>query len=491
MTGSVEAGARTVGSARGPLGRLPLRYLAVDGGGGSHLFAALAGADPWMKRVASPRHANLLVVVEPVTQKLAPALVEVARAIPRPGRGVVIGDQPAAAADDGVLVRLEEVLPGIQRLPAGGLEAVVAAARSSFAAGGLRVPPEPAFAPETIALPGRDARELATEPAVLSLGPIQPLTAGPLRLLLVCDGEQVVSAQVDAGYAHRRLADRMARTSHTEAARLAASLDPLAPLAGRLAYIRAVERLQRWEAPAAVGAAREAVLSLERAHSHLWWLVRFLHIIELVPLAERAATLAHGLADVLQHWSGASYAWLVPGAAPPPLQDAGAARVTHIAAAIVRLRRQLDGDRLLGLRTNGIGVLPPASLTSAGASGPARLASDGRPGDVRARLLTRLDCAAADLEGAADVAGSEAVGAGDAMRWDVPAGEANAGVDGPRGRIGLRLVSGGGTGPSQVEWQRPSAVLLGLLAEALAGQKLADAEVIVASLDLSMAEADG
>jgi NADH:ubiquinone oxidoreductase subunit D len=37
----------------------------------------------------------------------------------------------------------------------------------------------------------------------------------------------------------------------------------------------------------------------------------------------------------------------------------------------------------------------------------------------------------------------------------------------------------------------PSAALLGLIPELLAGQKLADAEMIVASLDLAMAEADG
>jgi len=36
-----------------------------------------------------------------------------------------------------------------------------------------------------------------------------------------------------------------------------------------------------------------------------------------------------------------------------------------------------------------------------------------------------------------------------------------------------------------------SAALLALVPELLAGQKLADAEVIVASLDLAMAEADG
>jgi NADH-quinone oxidoreductase subunit D len=64
-------------------------------------------------------------------------------------------------------------------------------------------------------------------------------------------------------------------------------------------------------------------------------------------------------------------------------------------------------------------------------------------------------------------------------------------VEGPRGVLGVYIVSSGGERPNQVQWQRPSASLLPLLPEILAGQKLVDAEVIIASLDLAIAEADG
>lgn len=491
MIGSAEAGLRSAANALRLRARPQLRYLAVDGGSGAHLLEALADTDPRLERAASPRHANLLVVTEPVNQKLAPALVEVARALPRPRHGIVIGDEPASAPGDGALVRAEELLPGIRRLPAGTAQAVAAAMRIAFTESEIGVPPESGLEPETIALPGRRELEIATEPIVFSLGPIQPFTAGPLRLLLVCDGEQVRTARVDAGYAHRRLACRMMRTSHVEAARLAESLDPLAPLAGRLTYVRAVERLQRWEAPDALTAAREATLGLERAHNHLWWLARFLRVVALGPLVARAAELAQQVAAVMRDWPGATPGWLVPGAAPPALPGDAAARLGHVVLAVVRLHEQLRGNRLLGLRTNGIGVVAFAQVARAGVTGPARSASDGRPGDVRTRLLTRLELATADLERAAHAAARGAVGTNDAIRWSAPAGEAEAEVEGPRGRIGLRLVSDGGDGPSRVAWRRPSAALLDLLPDALPGQKLADVELFVASLDLSMAEADG
>ncbi len=72
-----------------------------------------------------------------------------------------------------------------------------------------------------------------------------------------------------------------------------------------------------------------------------------------------------------------------------------------------------------------------------------------------------------------------------------PTGEAHATVEGPRGTIGIHIASSGGEKPVNVQWQRPSAMLLPLLPEILGGQLLADAEVIVASLGLAMAEADG
>ena len=74
-------------------------------------------------------------------------------------------------------------------------------------------------------------------------------------------------------------------------------------------------------------------------------------------------------------------------------------------------------------------------------------------------------------------------------QWSAPPGKTEVAIAGPRGHLGLSLASDGEG--LQVAWRRPSAVLLGLLPELLAGQKLADAEVIIASLDLAMAEADG
>ena len=258
------------------LARQQRRYLAVDGGAGAQLLASLAGHDPRLVPAASPRHADVLIVVEPISRKLAPAVAEVLRAMPRPARALLIGGEEGMdrfpRAD---VFRMEDLLTGTRRVVHPSPEAVLEAALDPAHDLELALIDAPALEPTTIPLPRKQEREIATELAVLSLGPIQPWTAGPLRLLVVCDGEQLLSAQVEAGYSHRGIAAAMAEADWQAAADLACDLDPLAPVAGRLAYVLALEVLQGWQAPEPLVRAREAALAEERAQNHLWWLVRF------------------------------------------------------------------------------------------------------------------------------------------------------------------------------------------------------------------------
>lgn len=489
MTGSLEAPTQARPRAR-PARRL-CRYVAVDGGDGAHLLAALAGADPRLHPAGSPRHADLLIVVEPVARRLASALAEIARALPRPARALVVGEPGPDRFPHADLIRVEELLPGARRIPHHALTAVVDAALDPARADGLTVAGAPPLDATMLPLPSKQEREIATELAVLSLGPVQPFITGPLRLLLACDGEQVLTVRVEGGYARRGIDEAMTGVTWREAADLAGALDPPAPVTGRLAYVRAMERLQGHEPPAPVTACRDAALALERARNHLWWLVRFVGLLDCAVVATPARGVAAALDEALPEvWDAPPEAWISPGGGVPPARTGAAAALARIAQDAATLAERVARDRLLGLRTRGVGVLDAARLRAAEVSGPVRRANERDAGDADARLRTRLAAAADDLRGAAALltAGAEPHRA---PVWDVPAGEACVAVEGPRGRIGVRLTSEGGNGPARVVWQRPSAALLTLVPEALAGQKLADAETILASLDLSMAEADG
>ena len=70
-------------------------YFAIDGGTGAHLLADLAGRNPYLQPVSSPRHADLLIIVGPVSNKLVPSLVAIAKSLPHPARALLLNTSNA------------------------------------------------------------------------------------------------------------------------------------------------------------------------------------------------------------------------------------------------------------------------------------------------------------------------------------------------------------------------------------------------------------
>jgi NADH:ubiquinone oxidoreductase subunit D len=476
---------------------MPHLYCAIDGGSGAHLLTALAGRDPYVRQVASPRHANLLIIVEPINQKLLPAVIEVAKALPRPAHALLVrtGENELDQFPGRESTSLEENLPGSRQITANSPGTVLAAVLHAGQWAELILLARSESQEETIQLPPKEEQEMATELAVLSLGPIQPFTVGPLRLFLICDGEQVVSARVESGYTYRGIAQAMMQAEWQRGLVLARALDPLAPLVCQLAYTRALEQLQGWLPPVQMTMLREAAVALERVQNVLWWGARFMRLLDDAFLTERF----YGLATALDErrsllWQEPPKIWIAP---QQNLTSYGVGRseamnhLGQILRGVEALRKNVEQNRWLTLRTRDIGVLSAQRLHRAGVSGPVLRASERGNGDVQSRLVARLDVTVDDLERAIEVLVAREVSSAHGAEWQVSVGETSVIVQGPRGDIGLHVVSDGGERPAHIEWQRPSAALLPLLPEILAGQKLTDAETIVASLDLAMAEADG
>jgi hypothetical protein len=322
LTGSAETAQRPALPWLSRLFPIHCRYVAVDGGAGAHLLAELAGLQysmGYLTPADSPRHANLLMVIGPVTKRLRPAIVHLAKALPRPSGALVIRNPHLEGLTFEELVRPEELLPGSLQVEGTSASQVARAALEAGRQEGLQVAPDAGPEPHTVSLPSREEQEIATEMAVLSLGPVNPFVAGPLGLFLVCDGEQVARAEVESGYAHRGIADAMAKSGWQAAADLAGALDPLAPLACRLAYIRALERLQGHEPPPAVADSRKAAVALERVKNYLWWAVRFFRILGASFFAHRLWELARAVSALTDSvWERPVLEWAAPqgGAAP-------------------------------------------------------------------------------------------------------------------------------------------------------------------------------
>jgi len=477
------------------------RYVGIDGGAGAHLLTDLAGRDPYLQQGPSPRQADLLILVEPISRKLLPAVVTEAKALAHPAHVLIVGEPEAGLATfPGTdLPRLDDLFPGAHRVASASVEQVLDAALHAERWSEINTTNIPAEEETTIQLPSKQDQEMATELAVLSLGPIQPFTNGPLRLFLMCDGEQVFSVQMETEYAYRGIDAAMTRVDWQQGLILTRHFDPLAPIAGQLAYVRAIEQLQGWQAPAPVERYREVALALERAQNVLWWLVRFASILDDASLLQRSYQLTRNLTEVRSWlWQKSPEEWIVPQHVATGMigRNNVSVELGQVSDGADALRQYAERNRGLALRTRGIGILAVEQLKKSDVkSGPVLSASEHGSGDVQSRLVTRLQAAVSDLRLAAEMVVSQtAEGSAHSAAWDVPVGEARTAVTGPRGTIGLHLVHQDAKehdGPTQVEWQRPSAPLVALLPELLVGQKLADAEVILASLDLAMAEVDG
>lgn len=470
------------------------RYFAIDGGYGAHLLAALGGYSSYLQAVASPRHADLLIIVAPITRKLVPAIVEIAEALPHPAHVLLLCELADECADSVGMdsVNIETLFQGVRTITSASPEDVLYALTDSSPWAELAVNDTSVPEAQTIQLPSRQEQELATELVVLSLGPVQPFTAGPLRVFLICDGEQVLSVQVESGYAQRGIAQAMLQTEWQQALALARSLDPLAPLACQLAYVQAIEQLQDWQSSPSMVVMREAALALERARNHLWWLVDFMRLLADAQLSDRAYQLASSFEACMAHlWQQPPATWILPQwQGNVEHNEAAMTQLQQLADALETFTTSLARNRWLMLRTRSIGRLSPVPFKSSDV--PVAVFERNKPGkdDVQHRLIKRLQRAVIDVRNAVTTLSKSIFPPIHAAHWLSPMGEAQVTVEGPRGSLGLHLSSEGSEKPVHVAWQCPSAALLPLLPQLLIGQKLADAELIIASLNLAMAEAD-
>jgi len=71
-----------------------------------------------------------------------------------------------------------------------------------------------------------------------------------------------------------------------------------------------------------------------------------------------------------------------------------------------------------------------------------------------------------------------------------PRGDAYGRIEGPKGELGFYLVSDGSTKPFRYKVRPPSLINLTLLEEMCVGHKIADAVIILGSIDIVLGEVD-
>ena len=407
----------------------------------------------------------------------------------------------------------------------------------------LRYPPAELLSPIPSVLTPPDDPDTM----LLNIGPNHPSTHGVLRVVATLDGESVVGVHNELGYVHTGIEKNMEQKSYWKAITYAPRADYNAFFSNELVYCMAVEKLLELEVPRRAEWIRAIFNELQRLHNHLIFLGT--GTIDLGGIAllfycfrerDRVLDLVELAGGVRMHPRYAQ----VGGVA----EDIPVAFDREARAFIKEMRARVDEyEDLIGQqpifrdRTRGIGVITPEFARQMGLTGPNARASgvnwDLRAhepygayreiqvqpivfeaGDVYDRYLIRLHEMRQSLdliEQALDGLPSGPWISDDRKvvlpprhelhtsmeslihhfklvteGYRVPAGEAYACVEGPRGELGCNLVSDGSAKPWRVHFRSASLVMLQSVAALCKGVLIADLIAILASLDPNMGDCD-
>jgi NADH-quinone oxidoreductase subunit C/D len=381
--------------------------------------------------------------------------------------------------------------------------------------------------PEIDVLPSDkiDVNGLETERILLNIGPQHPSTHGVFRMMLGLQGETVTSLYPVVGHLHRNHEKIGERNLWTGNIPYTDRLDYISPMYNGFGYAVAVEKMMGQEVAERAEYLRIILGELTRIVNHLL-AVGFLFNelgAMMTPMLYAFTEREHVL-DLFEEASGARMMvnYCRFGGVSRDVSDDWLKRCRRV---VDRLARKIDEFELLLTqneifisRARGVGAMSWQEMASYGVTGPvlrsAGLAYDIRKvepysiydsfdfdvptyetGDLYDRYRQRIAEARESvkiLNQALDriPAGGEIQAGKKPWNPKVPAGEAYGRVEHPKGELGFYMVSDGGTNPYRYHVRSPCFVNLGALEAMSVGHLLADAIVILGSIDITMGEVD-
>ena len=359
----------------------------------------------------------------------------------------------------------------------------------------------------------------------VSMGPQHPSTHGVFRMVATLDGEQIIKLKPVFGYLHRNHEKIAENTSYLASMPYTDRLDYLCSMSTNWAYALAVEKLSGQAVPERAQYLRIIMAELTRLVNHAC-LVGFLFNdlgTSFTPMLY-AFREREKIIDLFESLSGSrmmcNYQRFGGCRVDPSPDWLEAARVlvANFPRFLDEYETMLTGNEIMLARTQGVGRLDPAHAINAGLTGPLLRASGvnydirkvdgygfyprfdfrvplGAQGDTYDRYMMRIleMCESVKILAQAfrDIPAGPIMDPKAKLRGFRPkAGEAYGRIEGPKGEIGFYLVSDGGPNPYRYRVRPPSLINLTLLEEMCLGHTIADAVVILGSIDIVLGEVD-
>jgi NADH-quinone oxidoreductase subunit D len=359
----------------------------------------------------------------------------------------------------------------------------------------------------------------------VSMGPHHPSTHGVFRMIVTLDGERIVKLKPVFGYLHRNHEKLGENTTYLGSMPYTDRLDYLCSMTNNWAYAIAVEKLAGQPVPERAEYVRVILAELTRLLNHTC-LAGFLMqdcgcsgtpLMYAFREREKILDLFEALSGSrmmcnYQRFGGCrvdpSASWL----------EAAQRLTDGYGAFLDEFEALLTGNEIIMARTQGVGRLSPALAINAGVTGPmlraCGVAHDlrkvdaygvyprfdfrvplGDHGDVYDRYMIRVlemrESIKILQQALRGLPAGPIMDAKAKLRGFRPkAGEAYGRIEGPKGEIGFYLISDGSPNPLRYRVRAPSFVNLTILEDMCLGHTVADAVIILGSVDIVLGEVD-
>ncbi len=370
--------------------------------------------------------------------------------------------------------------------------------------------------------PGSD---LGGELLEVAMGPHHPSTHGVFRMDVVLDGETVVRLKPVFGYLHRNHEKIAENASYLSAMPYTDRLDYLCSLTNNWAYALSVERLAGLQVPERAEYIRIITAELTRLVNHTC-LCGFL----LQDMGALGTPLMYAfrerekILDLFESLTGARMMcnYMRFGGCRVDLPAGWLEEARKVVANYPRFLDEFENllstNEILMARTQKIGVLPSELAINASVTGPMLRASGvnydlrkvdkyglydrfsfrvplGDHGDVYDRYMVRVLEMRESLKilepALRDIPAGPIIDPKAKLRGFRPkAGESYGRIEGPKGELGFYLISDGSPNPYRYRVRPPSLINLTILEDMCLGQSVADAVVILGSVDIVLGEVD-
>ena len=223
---------------------------------------------------------------------------------------------------------------------------------------------------------------------IVPVGPYHPALEEPIHAKLYTEGEIIKDAEVFVGYNHRGIEKLATERNAIQTLVLVERVCGICSHSHAFTYAMCVEGLNEIEVPKRGQYIRVITAELERLHSHMLWMGIACHIIGHDSMFMHIWDVREMVMSLLERLSGnrVNYAMVTIGGSRRDISDELRKDIISDCDKLLEsLNRMVEivlTDKTIAMRTKGVGVLPTADAIRMGAIGPHARAS-GVDVDVR------------------------------------------------------------------------------------------------------------